>query len=98
MLLTTTESAGSAGKITVNATDSFIVNGSDATFNDRVAQFGTAVANPEAASGLFVRSDGSASAGDIEVTSPKIVWTTPEGSSLNLHQVMAVILTCLGTY
>ncbi|PSB42691.1 filamentous hemagglutinin [Cyanosarcina cf. burmensis CCALA 770] len=71
-LLTSTSSSGNAGKITVNASDSVNVNGSDATFNNRVAKFGTTVANPEAASGFFVRSEGSGIAGDIEVTSPQV--------------------------
>ncbi|MBW4611981.1 MAG: filamentous hemagglutinin N-terminal domain-containing protein [Desmonostoc vinosum HA7617-LM4] len=71
-LITNTSGSGRAGKITVNATEKVIINGSDTTFNDRVAQFGTAVANVDAASGLFVRSDGLGSAGDIEVNSPKV--------------------------
>ncbi len=71
-LITTTSGSGRAGKITVNATDKIIVNGSDVTFNDRFAKFGARVANPEAASGFFVRSEGSGTAGDIEVTSPKV--------------------------
>ncbi|KAB8319033.1 filamentous hemagglutinin N-terminal domain-containing protein [Tolypothrix campylonemoides VB511288] len=63
---------GNAGKITVNATDQVIVNGSDATFNDRIAKFGFTTNIENGASGLFVRSQGSGNAGDIEVTSPKV--------------------------
>ncbi|OKH60857.1 two-partner secretion domain-containing protein [Scytonema sp. HK-05] len=70
--LATSSGSGRAGKITVNATDRVIVNGSDATFSERVAKFGTRVANPEAASGFFVRSQSSGTAGDIEVTAPQI--------------------------
>ncbi|NMG22193.1 beta strand repeat-containing protein, partial [Brasilonema bromeliae] len=86
-LLATSSGNGRAGKITVNATDRIIVNGTDATYVDRVKKFGTKVPNAFAtkgvdnvsvdevnkpASGLFVRSQSSGSAGDIEVTSPQI--------------------------
>ncbi|WGV26502.1 S-layer family protein [Halotia branconii] len=73
-LLSTSSGNGNAGKITVDATNEVIVHNSDATFNDRIAKFGTGkVANIEnAASGLFVSSQGSGSAGDIEITSPKV--------------------------
>lgn len=40
-----------AGKITVNATDSVSVNGSDATFNSRKSQFPTEIVNFGAANG-----------------------------------------------
>lgn len=65
-------SCNATDKITLNATEQVTVNGSDPTFNDRVTNFNDKVANPEAASGFFVRSEGSGIAGDIEVTSPKI--------------------------
>jgi large exoprotein involved in heme utilization and adhesion len=71
-LIATSSNSGRAGKITVNASDRVIVNGSDATFSERVAKFGERVANPEAASGFFVRSLSSGAAGDIEVTTPQI--------------------------
>ncbi|MEH1840722.1 MAG: filamentous hemagglutinin N-terminal domain-containing protein [Nostoc sp.] len=70
--LSTTSGKGSAGKITLNATDSIIVNGTDATFDSRITQFPTEVPNLSASSGLFVRSSGLGTAGDIEVFSPKI--------------------------
>ncbi|BBD58251.1 filamentous hemagglutinin outer membrane protein [Nostoc sp. HK-01] len=72
-ILSTTSGRGNAGKITVNATERAIINGSDASFDERVARFGTRVANVDAASGLFVRSDGLGSAGDIEVNSPFVL-------------------------
>ncbi|MBR8841065.1 MAG: hypothetical protein DSM106950_45735 [Stigonema ocellatum SAG 48.90 = DSM 106950] len=53
-LLSTSSGAGNAGKITVNATDRVTVDGSDSTFNNRVAKFGTAVAPVDASSGFFV--------------------------------------------
>jgi len=70
--LATSSGRGNAGKITVNATDQVIVYGSDATFNERIAKFGFTRNIENGASGLFVRSQGSGSAGDIEVTSPKV--------------------------
>ncbi len=79
-LLATSSGNGRAGKITVNAAE-MIVNGSDATYLDRVEKFGIKVANAfgtkgvnnvNADSGLFVRSESLGSAGDIEVTSPQI--------------------------
>ncbi|MUG92802.1 filamentous hemagglutinin N-terminal domain-containing protein [Scytonema sp. UIC 10036] len=70
-ILSTSSNSGNAGKITLNATDRVIVNGSDRTFDDRVARFGTA-APVNANSGLFVLSQGSGIAGDIEVNSPQI--------------------------
>ncbi|GAB1539269.1 hypothetical protein NUACC21_19350 [Scytonema sp. NUACC21] len=71
-MLTITEGSGRAGKITVNATKQVTVSGSDATFNDRVAQFGTDVRNLGPASGFFVQSERAGIAGDIEVTAPSI--------------------------
>ncbi|MUG96606.1 hypothetical protein F7734_31430 [Scytonema sp. UIC 10036] len=71
-LIATTSGEGSAGKITVNATDQAIVNGSDVTFNDRLAKFPGTISNIGATSGFFVLSSSSGSAGDIEVISPKV--------------------------
>ena len=75
-LLSDTSGRGNAGKITVNATDQVIVDGIDVTLNDRIARFGTSrgIINTleNGASGFFVTSQGSGSAGNIEVTSPKI--------------------------
>ncbi|MBE9212300.1 filamentous hemagglutinin N-terminal domain-containing protein [Plectonema cf. radiosum LEGE 06105] len=71
-LLSTSSSAGNAGKITVNATDRVIVDGSDRTFNDRVAQFGRAVSPIDDSSGVFVRAQSTGSAGSIEITTPQI--------------------------
>ncbi|MUG93731.1 filamentous hemagglutinin N-terminal domain-containing protein [Scytonema sp. UIC 10036] len=72
LITTTTSGSGRAGKITVNATDKVIVDGTDATFDERLSKFGTIVGNPNAASGFFVFSNSSGIAGDIEVNSPKI--------------------------
>ena len=83
-ILSDTSGRGNAGKITVNATDRVIVDGIDATLNDRIAKFGNnrlarfgtsrGITNTleNGASGFFVRSQGTGSAGDIEITSPKI--------------------------
>lgn len=72
-IITLTSNSGQAGQIKVNATDRVIINGSDPNFNERVAKFSLNVANVDAASGFFVRSDSSGSAGDIEVNSPFLV-------------------------
>jgi filamentous hemagglutinin family protein len=72
-VLSTSSSAGNAGKITINATDRVIVSGNDSAFNDRVTQFGTAVAPIDDSSGLFVRAQNTGSAGDIEITAPQIL-------------------------
>ncbi len=75
-LISTTTRSASAGKITVNATDWVSVNGRDPTVDERrrsiFKKSGGNLANVEAASGFFVRSSGSGSAGDIEVNSPQI--------------------------
>ncbi|MHC0067975.1 two-partner secretion domain-containing protein [Nostoc sp. UIC 10890] len=71
-LISTTFGNGRAGKISVNANDQMIVSGTDTTFNNRVARFPSEVLNIGSASGLFVRSESSGLAGDIEVTSPKL--------------------------
>ncbi|MBW4455807.1 MAG: filamentous hemagglutinin N-terminal domain-containing protein [Nostoc indistinguendum CM1-VF10] len=71
-LTTTTSSNGSAGKITVQASERVIVDGIDTSFNNRIAQFPDIVSNLGAASGLFVRSESTGSAGDIEIVSPFI--------------------------
>ncbi|KYC37961.1 hypothetical protein WA1_05575, partial [Scytonema hofmannii PCC 7110] len=59
-LTASTSGKGDAGKIQINATDYVNVSGF------------SAIANPEAVSGLFVRSLSSGAAGDIEVTAPQI--------------------------
>ncbi|MEC4818881.1 MAG: filamentous hemagglutinin N-terminal domain-containing protein, partial [Scytonema sp. PMC 1069.18] len=71
-LLSISTGAGNAGTITVNATDRIIIDGSDRTYNDRVAEFGTAVAPVNSNSGLFVSSQGTGEAGNINVISPQI--------------------------
>lgn len=72
-VLTTTSGSGSAGKITVNATDRVVVNGIDSNYKNRATQFPQRVANIDANSGLFVSSSGSGTTGDIEVNSPKVI-------------------------
>jgi large exoprotein involved in heme utilization and adhesion len=73
-LLSTSSGAGSAGTITLNATDRVIINGSDSTFDNRRAQFGANVVAPvDASSGLFVRAQSTGSAGNIQVQAPQIL-------------------------
>ena len=66
-LLTTTEGSGQAGKITVQAADLILIAGSDPNFQERIAQFPQRVSNLGPESGLFVRSEGTGQAGNIEV-------------------------------
>ncbi|MBD0327930.1 MAG: S-layer family protein, partial [Pyrinomonadaceae bacterium] len=65
-------SSGLAGNITVNATDRVTISGS-ATFKRRVRGIdGNLVEDESANSGLFVRSQGSKGAGNLQVKSPFI--------------------------
>ncbi|MUG97298.1 hypothetical protein F7734_35205 [Scytonema sp. UIC 10036] len=76
-----------------------IINSSDRTFNNRVAQFGTRVGTIDAASGLFVLSQGSGIAGDIEVISPQIRLdntgtinaTSASGNGGNIKKIIKTI-------
>ncbi|GAA6622931.1 filamentous hemagglutinin N-terminal domain-containing protein [Scytonema sp. NUACC26] len=66
---------GNAGNITLNVTDNAIVSGSDPTYTQRLAQFGSTtdiygklkVSNIDPASSITVSSTGSGSAGNLEV-------------------------------
>ncbi|MEH2359481.1 two-partner secretion domain-containing protein [Nostoc sp.] len=71
-ILTTTSSSGQAGKIVINATERVVVSGNDSTFFDRITQFPQSVETLGSTSGFFVRSQGSGSAGDIEVNARSI--------------------------
>ena len=112
-LISNSSGSGGAGEITVNATDRLIVNGSDDTFkgrkdinnvvndaNGRIVTLNDPNAHVD--SGLFVRSEGTGSAGDITVTSPKIRLdnrgrfiadsNASEGGSITLKQNRGVLL------
>ena len=71
-LLAVTEGSGRAGSVTVNAAERLTVAGTDATYATRLAQFGDRVAPVSAASGIYVRSQGTGGAGDITVTTPEL--------------------------
>jgi large exoprotein involved in heme utilization and adhesion len=64
--------SGSAGKITINTTDQLIVNGSDATYFNRTAQFPEKTTTISPSSGFFVLSSGTGTTGEIFINSPKI--------------------------
>jgi large exoprotein involved in heme utilization and adhesion len=75
-ILSTSSEAGNAGKITLNATDKIIINGNDSTFNERLEKFGSdsnVVDTINASSGLFVRSQSTGSAGNVELTAPQVL-------------------------
>ncbi|MDJ0687634.1 MAG: filamentous hemagglutinin N-terminal domain-containing protein [Xenococcaceae cyanobacterium MO_188.B32] len=91
-LITTANSSGNAGSITVNATDRVTLSGSDPTFADRRAQFGsTVVRNIGAGSGLFARSNSS-DAGNVTINTPQlrvqegaeVTVSSPQGQAGNL--------------
>ncbi|MEH2261008.1 hypothetical protein [Nostoc sp.] len=71
-IISASSGSGRAGKITVNATDRVLVNGTDAKFNERLDKFPARFTNFGSASGFFVLASSSGIAGDIEVTSPTI--------------------------
>jgi filamentous hemagglutinin family protein len=72
-LITSSTSSGNAGSITVNANKFVNLSGSDPTFADRRAQFGTdVVGNIGPNSGLFAQSDSAGVAGSVTVNSPQI--------------------------
>jgi filamentous hemagglutinin family protein len=106
-LITTTSGSGHAGNITVNATEKVTVNGSDANFNERVAKFrNDDIRNVSAASGLFVRSQGSGDAGNIKISNTQQLTiqdggrieasTFDEGKGGNID-VTSDVINLLGT-
>ncbi|MGA7933718.1 MAG: filamentous hemagglutinin N-terminal domain-containing protein, partial [Kovacikia sp.] len=72
-LITNATSSGNAGNITVNATKFVVLSGSDPTFTDRLAKFGTdVVSNVGASSGLFAQSDSTGAAGNVTINASQI--------------------------
>ena len=87
-IITTTDNSGDAGIITVNAKDLVTLSGSDPTFANRLAQFGSSVvSNVEAGSGLFARSDGTGTAGNVTINSPQL--TIENGAEISAASVTA---------
>ncbi len=72
-ILSNTVGPGPAGTIRINASDNIWLAGSDGTYSDRRAQFGTIVAPISANSGLYVRSTRTGSAGNIFLTTPNLI-------------------------
>lgn len=74
-ILAVTEGSGRANSITINARDQLLISGTDPTYTDRVAQFGSVVAPIIPESGIYTRSRGSENAGragSISLTAPRI--------------------------
>jgi filamentous hemagglutinin family protein len=75
-----TSGTGNAGNISLNLRDTATISGSDPTYTQRLAQFGSQtdiygklkVGNLDAASGITVSSIGSGSAGNLEVQAGSI--------------------------
>ncbi|MEM8674709.1 MAG: filamentous hemagglutinin N-terminal domain-containing protein [Cyanobacteria bacterium P01_G01_bin.67] len=86
-LISTANSSGNAGSININANNFVILSGSDPTFNDRAAQFGTIVSNIGAGSGLFTQSNSTGTAGNVTIDSPQL--EIQEGAEISAASVMA---------
>lgn len=72
-ILTTAFSSGRAGDIFIDATNSVTLSGSDPTFFDRLAQFGSEIVDPDgSASGLFARTQASGSAGNLTINTGQL--------------------------
>ncbi|MEH2143497.1 S-layer family protein [Nostoc sp.] len=95
-------SSGFAGNITVNATDRVTISGS-APFKRRVRIGGSLVEDESANSGLFVRSQGSGRAGNLQVGSPFIrldnqgeitaETASGNGGDITLHDLDLLLLS-----
>jgi len=78
-VISTSRSSGKAGNITINATNSIVLTGTDATFTDRLAQFGPVIVdNVSASSGLFAN------------TLPE---STGDGSSILVNSGQRIVIT-----
>ncbi len=67
-IITVGEGSGRAGTIAVHATNQLTIDGQDPSFAERVNRFGTVrIGLIDAASGLYVRAQGTGSAGNIQV-------------------------------
>jgi filamentous hemagglutinin family protein len=93
-MLATTQGNGRAGNITINASDRVTIAGIDPTFTERLAQFGDRVAPLTPNSGIFVRSQASGGAGEINVSTPTLQLdrgilsaesATVDGGNINLN-------------
>jgi large exoprotein involved in heme utilization and adhesion len=86
-LVTTALSSGNAGNITVNATDSVTISGSNPNFNNRLKV-------DREASGLFARTEGAGVGGTLQITTGQlqvldgakvVVSSTGSGDAGNLE-------------
>ncbi len=85
-MLTTAFSTGNAGSITVNATDSITLSGSDPTYSDRLAKVGRDFVDPASpASGLFSNTvaDSTGSGGTIELNTTNLNISDGAGIGIN---------------
>ncbi len=71
-ILTTSDSTGPAGTVTLNATDNIRISGTDPTYTARRAEFGTAVAPVTENSGIYIRSTANGPAGNLILNSPQL--------------------------
>ncbi|MCC5606525.1 S-layer family protein [Nostoc sp. CHAB 5834] len=95
-------SSGFAGDITINATERVTISGS-ATFKRVIPSSGGLVKDESLNSGLFVRSQGSGSAGNLQVRSPFIrldnggeitaETASGNGGNITLHDLDLLLLS-----
>ena len=71
-VVSTTESSGQAGRITIDALNNVVIAGSDPTFTQRTVLIPNLGYFYSPNSGLFVRSQESGTAGDIEINTSRL--------------------------
>ncbi|MBE9031221.1 filamentous hemagglutinin N-terminal domain-containing protein [filamentous cyanobacterium LEGE 11480] len=102
-ILTTSNSSGTAGDITLTASNQVLISGTDSTYRDRFAQFGTAVASINANSGLYARASSlTGTAGNITLSTPRLTLAqqgridtqsaTGDGGNINLNVPRLLLL------
>jgi filamentous hemagglutinin family protein len=84
-IFTTSGSTGHAGTISLNATDSVTLSGSDPNFAQRRSP--NAVINPDAASGVFARTEGVGDAGNLRIETDKL--TVRDGAAITVSSMGA---------
>jgi len=82
-IFTTSGSSGRAGTISLNATDSVTLSGSDPNFAQRRSP--NAVINPDAASGVFARTEGAGDAGNLRIETDKL--TVRDGAAITVSSM-----------
>ena len=82
-IFTTSGSSGRAGTISLNATDSVTLSGSDPNFAQRRSP--NPLINPDAASGVFARTEGVGDAGNLRIETDKL--TVRDGAAITVSSM-----------